>query len=83
MAKVSPVAIEGVRVLFGPFFARGLPLLVHEFFKGPMYFYQLQTHHHLTPNDVLHITCFVTLCQFFLGIRPHFGLYSRDFQVKL
>jgi hypothetical protein len=30
--------------------------------------------HQLTPNSVLHIACFVTLCESFLGTEPHFLL---------
>jgi hypothetical protein len=30
--------------------------------------------HHLTPNSLLHIACFITLCESFLGIEPHFIL---------
>lgn len=82
MAEVSPVARNGVKVPFIPFLVRGLSLPVHEFFRGLMYFYQLQMHH-LTPNDVLHIACFVTLYECFLGIRPHFGLWRRYFQFML
>jgi hypothetical protein len=31
--------------------------------------------HQLTPNSILHIACFVTLCESFLGIEPHFLLW--------
>jgi hypothetical protein len=31
--------------------------------------------HQLTPNSLLHIACFVTLCESFLGIEPHFLLW--------
>jgi hypothetical protein len=27
--------------------------------------------HQLTPNSILYIACFITLCEFFLGIGPH------------
>jgi hypothetical protein len=30
--------------------------------------------HQLTPNSLLHIACFVTLYESFLGIEPHFLL---------
>jgi hypothetical protein len=30
--------------------------------------------HHLTPSGILHIAAFVTLCEAFMGIEPHFDL---------
>jgi hypothetical protein len=35
--------------------------------------------HQLTPNSLLHIACFVTLCESFLGIEPHFLLWRSIF----
>ena len=35
--------------------------------------------HQLTPNSILHIACFITLCECFLGIHPHWGLWRRIF----
>jgi hypothetical protein len=32
--------------------------------------------HQLTPNSILHISCFITLCEAFLGINPHWGLWK-------
>ncbi|KAK1679667.1 hypothetical protein QYE76_040515 [Lolium multiflorum] len=34
----------------------------------------------LTPNSILHVV--VTLCEAFLGIEPHFGLWKKIFYVK-
>ena len=38
--------------------------------------------HDLTPNGILHIACFITLCEAFLGIYHHWGLWRRLFSVK-
>lgn len=43
-----------------------------------MFFYGLQMHL-LTPNGILNITYFITLCELFLGIEPHFGLRRQYF----
>src|SRR4051812_19452701 len=48
---------------------------------GLLFSYQLQLHD-LTPNGMLHIVCFITLCEGFLGIYPHWGLWKRLFNVK-
>lgn len=38
--------------------------------------------HHLTPKSILHISIFVHLCEAFLGIEPHFDLFSYCFHLK-
>jgi hypothetical protein len=37
--------------------------------------------HQLTPNSILHIACFVTLCESFLGIEPHWILWKFLFRL--
>jgi hypothetical protein len=32
--------------------------------------------HHLTPSGILHITTFVTLCEAYMGIDPHFIMWN-------
>ena len=46
-----------------------------------MFAYQAQLHD-LTPNGILHIACFITLCECFLGVYPHWGLWRYLFNVK-
>ena len=69
------------RVCFQSFFPRGFALPVHPFVRGLLFAYQLQLHD-LTPNRVLHIACFITLCEGFLGIYPHWALWKRLFNIK-
>lgn len=69
------------RVCFLPFLLHGFGFPLHPFFRG-LHFYALQLHHR-TPNWILHIACFITLCEAFQGIEPHFGLWRKYFQVKL
>lgn len=38
--------------------------------------------HDLTLNGVLQIACFVVLCECFLGVHPHWGLWKAIFNVK-
>src|SRR3954464_12188521 len=75
----APAADE--RVCFQAFFHRGFALPLHHFVRGLLYSYRLQLHD-LTPNGILHIACFITLCEAFLGIYPHCGLWRRLFSVK-
>jgi hypothetical protein len=43
-----------------------------------VYFYGVQLHQ-LMPNYILHIACFIMLCESFLGIDPHWGLWRKIF----
>ena len=47
---------------------------------GLLFFYGLRLHD-LTPEGILHIRTFITLCKAFLGIAPHFTLWRWVFQV--
>jgi hypothetical protein len=38
--------------------------------------------HQLTPNSILHVAFFITLCEAFLGINPHWGLWKYLFRLR-
>jgi hypothetical protein len=61
--------------MFLAFLLRGFSLPTHEFFHGLLFVYGVQLHQ-LTPNSLLHIACFSTLCEAFLGIEPHWVLWK-------
>jgi hypothetical protein len=69
---------EGFRVLFSDFLIRGLSVPIHEFLRGLLFIYGIRIHQ-LTPNSIIHISIFITLCECFLGIHPHWGLWKRIF----
>ena len=68
-----PTPPEGYTVMFMAFLFRGLSLPAHEFLRGLLFTYGVQLWQ-LTPNSILQLAIFVTLCENFLGIEPHFGL---------
>jgi hypothetical protein len=68
-----PPPPSGYQVMFLSFLLRGLSLPAHEFLHGLLFVYGVQLHQ-LTPNSILHIACFVNVCESFLGIEPHFLL---------
>jgi hypothetical protein len=68
-----PSPPEGYRVMFLSFLLRGLSLTAHKFLCGLLFVYDIQLHQ-LTPNSILHIACFITLCESSLGIDPHWVL---------
>jgi hypothetical protein len=65
-----PKPPKGYRVMFLSFLLYGLSFPAHGFLCGLLFVYGVQLHQ-LTPNSILHIACFVTLCESFLGIDPH------------
>jgi hypothetical protein len=67
--------------MFLSFLLRGLSLPAHEFLRGLLFVYGVQLHQ-LTPNSLLHIACFVTLCESFLGVEPHFLLWRAIFRLR-
>jgi hypothetical protein len=62
-------------VIYIPFLIRGLALPISPFFRGLLDFYHLNLTH-LNPNSILQVSVFVHLCEAFLGILPHFGLWK-------
>jgi hypothetical protein len=75
-----PQPPSGYRVMFLAFLLRGLSLPAHEFLRGLLFVYGVQLHQ-LTTNSILHIACFMTLCESFLGIEPHFLLWRSIFRL--
>jgi hypothetical protein len=62
-------------VIYVPFLLRGLALPISPFFRGLLDFYRLNLTH-LNPNSILQISIYVYLCEAFLGVLPHFGLWK-------
>ncbi|KAK1613078.1 hypothetical protein QYE76_036751 [Lolium multiflorum] len=68
-------------VTFIDFLIRGLSVHVHEFLRFLLFVYGIQLHQ-LTPNSIIHVSNFITLCECFLGIHPHWGLWKRIFYLR-
>jgi hypothetical protein len=62
-------------VVYVPFLIRCLALPISPFFRGILDFYNLNLTH-LNTNSILQISIFVHLCEAYLGILPHFGLWK-------
>ena len=69
------------RVVFLTHFVRGLGFPLHPFVRGLMFYYGLDFHD-LAPNFILNISAFIVVCEAFLRIPPHFGLWLKTFNVK-
>jgi hypothetical protein len=62
-------------VVYVPFLIRGLALPISPFFHGLLDFYNLNLTH-LNPNSFLQISIFVHMCEAYLRILLHFGLWK-------
>ena len=61
---------------------RGFGLPASGFPRSFLEFYNLQPHH-LTPNAVMLLSAFLSLCEGFLGLLPTLELWGEFFQSKL
>lgn len=64
---------DGEVVVLASFYERDFGLPLHLFMRGLLFYYglELQNFH---PNSVLHIVCFITLCEAYLGMPRHWKL---------
>ena len=79
--QLIPTPRPHERVVFLPHFLRGLGFPLHPFVPGLMFYYGLDFHD-LAPNFILSISAFIVMCEAFLRIQPHFGLWLKVFNVK-
>jgi hypothetical protein len=68
-------------VVYVPFLICGLALPISPFFRGLLDFYNLNLTH-LNPNSILQISIFVHLCEAYLGVLPHFGLWKYMYHCR-
>ena len=67
--------------MFLTHFVCGLGFPLHPFVRGLMFYYGLDFHD-LAPNSILNISAFIVVCEAFLRIPTHFGLWLKTFNVK-
>ena len=68
-------------VVFISHFLRELGLALDPFVRWLMFYYGLDFHD-LAPDSLLHISSFIVVCEAFLHITAHFGLWLKTFNVK-
>ena len=79
--QLIPTPRPHERVVFLPHFLRGPGFPLRLFVRGLMFYYGLDFHD-LAPNFILNISVFIVVCEAFLRIRPHFGLWLKTFNIK-
>ena len=71
----------GEIILFVSFIRAGLRLPTSAFLHRFLGYFGISLNH-LAPNDVLHLSVFVHLCETFLGIPPSLSLFRYFFCLK-
>ena len=79
--EVFPKPPLGWVVVFLSFFERGLSLSAHEFLRGFLFIHGVQLFQ-LTPNTIFHLSFFITLCECFLGVEPHWSLWKKLYYIR-
>ena len=79
--QVIPTPEPNESVVFVSHFLQGLDFSLDPFVRGLMFYYGLDFHD-LAPDSILHISSFIVVCEAFLRITPHFGLWLKTFNVK-
>lgn len=76
--EAVPTPPDGYVISFMRFHERSVATPCHHFFRGLLHHYKIKLQH-LNPNGIQHIATFITLCEGFLGIKPHFKLWKYFF----
>jgi hypothetical protein len=71
--EIIPRPPAGFWVLFLAFLLREFSFPPHPFLCRLLFAYGIQLHD-LNPNTIMHIACFITLCECFLGTEPLWAL---------
>ena len=79
--QIIPTPKPQERVVFLSHFVHRLGFPLHPFVRILMFYYGLDFHD-LAPNFILNVSAFIVVCEAFLRIMPHFGLWLKTFNVK-
>src|SRR3954466_11769855 len=79
--QAIPSPQPGERVVFVSHLLRGLGFPTDPFVRGLMFYYGLEFHD-LAPESILQISSFIVVCEAFLHVTPHFGLWLKTFKVE-
>src|SRR3954462_9762554 len=79
--EVTPSPQAGEKVYLKAQLVRGVSLPISEFFLAFLKRYRVQPQN-LSPNSILTLSNYATLCDGYLGIRPWLDLFIYFFTVK-
>ena len=78
----APSPPPGYVVSFVSFHERGFGVPASRFMRAILYNYEVELHN-LSPNSISQAANFVALCEGYLGIAPHWDLWTHFFSAEL
>jgi hypothetical protein len=79
---VVPTPLPGYVVSFVSFHERGFGVPASRFMRALLHYYGVELHN-LNPNSIAQAAIFVAVCEGFLGIDPHWDLWTHLFSAEL
>jgi hypothetical protein len=76
-----PTPPLGYVVSFIPFHERGFGVPASRFMRALLHYYGVELHN-FNPNSIAQAAIFVAVCKGFLGIDPHWDLWTHLFSVE-
>jgi hypothetical protein len=78
---VAPTPQSGYVLSFVSFHERGFGLPASRFMRAILHYYRVELHN-LNPNSITQAAIFVAVCEGFLGIDPHWDLWTHLFSAE-
>jgi hypothetical protein len=80
-SEADPTPPRGYVVSFTPFHERGFGMPASHFMRAPPHYYGMELHN-FNPNSIAQVAIFVAVCEGFLGIDPHWDLWTHLFSAE-
>jgi hypothetical protein len=80
-SEADPTPPSGYVLSNIPFHERGFGVPASRFMRGLLHHYGVELHN-LNPNSIVQATIFAVVCEGFLGIDPHWDLWTHLFSVE-
>jgi hypothetical protein len=80
-SEVDPTPPPGYVVSFIPFHERGFGVPASCFMRALLHYYGMELHN-LNPNSIAQAAIFAAVCEGFLGIDPHWDLWTHLFSAE-
>jgi hypothetical protein len=80
-SEADPTPPPGYVLSFIPFHGRGFGVPASRFMRALLHHYGVELHN-LNPNSIMQAVIFAAVCEGFLGIDPHWDLWTHLFSVE-
>jgi hypothetical protein len=81
-SKADPTPPPGYVVNFVSFHERGFGVPTSRFMRALLHYYGVELHN-FNPNSIAQAAIFAAVCEGFLGIDPHWDLWTHLFSAEL